>query len=136
MTQTDRLTVAAVEVVLTKTVGHKDTSTSTVETRNMQEDVLGLRTNSEVPEARVSMEARVKVSDSVLYGEGTWDKIPYSVEVTATVSLACDQDPGFIAEAQQIAKNMAIDAVAEASQEALATHIMNIKDNLYPGMFR
>ena len=126
---------AAVSVEILKTVGPKESFTQTHEEKSMSKDVFGLRTSEDVPEAEVSISVTAQVSEKVIYDTGTWDFIPFKVEVTASVSVKCDQDPDQITAAQEVAKEMALDNVFETSKEALASHIMNIRENLFPGKF-
>ena len=98
-------------------------------------EVRGLRTSEDIPEARVTQAVSTKVSDAVYYGEGTWDKIPYTVEVFSSVSLVCDQTPESMLEAQNRAHQMAFESSHERLQSTLVGHVSNMRSNLYAGYF-
>ena len=97
--------------------------------------VEGLRTDTEVSEARVTQAVSTKVSDAVYYGSGTWDKVPYTVEVFSSVSLVCDQQAEKVLEAQNIAYQLAFERSHESIQKALMGHVHNMTINLYSGYF-
>lgn len=97
--------------------------------------VEGLRSSEDAPESRVTQAVSTKVSDAVYYGEGTWDKIPYTVEVFSSVSLVCDQESGKILAAQNIAHQAAFESGNERLRTALVGHVSNIRNNLYSGLF-
>ena len=126
---------ATVSVLVLKTVGPKESFTQSQEEKSMSRDAFGLRTTEEVPEAEVGISVTAQVSEKVIYDTGTWDFIPFKIEVSASVSVKCDQTPDKITAAQEVAKEMALDTVFETSKEALASHIMNIRENLFPGKF-
>ena len=97
--------------------------------------VEGLRPGGSIEEARVTQAVSTKVSDAVYYGGGTWDKIPYTVEIFSSVSVVCDQTPEKVLEAQNVAHQMAFESSHDSLQKALIGHVNNIKNNLYSGYF-
>ncbi len=97
--------------------------------------IKGLRTDTVEEEVRVTQAVSTKVSDAVYYGEGTWDKIPYAVEIFSSVSVVCDQTPEKVLEAQNVAHQMAFESSHGALQKALIGHVNNIQTNLYSGYF-
>ena len=85
--------------------------------------------------AEVTQSVSMKVSDSVYWGDGTWDRIPYSIEVFSSVKLMCDQSSLKIDMAKELANDMACNGAREHMVKALASHVKNIKTNLYKGLF-
>jgi len=85
--------------------------------------------------AEVVQSVSTKVSDSVYWGDGTWDKVPFSVEVFSSVKLKCKQNAETISITQRLAHDMAIAGAREHIANALGSHIQNIKENLFPGYF-
>lgn len=85
--------------------------------------------------ARICMGVTTKVSDAAYYGKGTWDKIPYSVEVHSSVSLACDPDEQSIRMAQNVAHDLAWEASRESIGESLIGHDEDIRTRLYVSYF-
>ena len=86
-------------------------------------------------DAAVTASVSTKVSDAVYWGEGTWDKIPYSVEIFSSVTLKCNQDPETIKLAHNLAYDMAWDASREHILKARNGHVMDIRNRLYPELF-
>ncbi len=85
-------------------------------------------------EARVTQAVSTKVSDAVYYGDGTWDKIPYTIEVFSSVSLVCDQSESQVYKAQEIAHQLAFESAHRRLPNVLVGHVQNIKE-LYNGYF-
>lgn len=98
-------------------------------------ELSGLRTDESDQEARVTQAVSTKVSDAVYYGSGTWDKVPYGVEVFSSVSLVCDQEEGKLQMAQNLAHQMAFESSHERLQTSLVGLVNNIRNNLYSGYF-
>ena len=123
-------------VVLTH--GGKDSQQSKGYRMEESIDVKNLRTeggDTDTPEARVPQAVSTKISDAVYYGQGTWGKGPYTVEVFSSVSLVCDQEPSKLEEAQNKAHQLAFESAHERLQVSLVGHINNIRNNLYKGYF-
>lgn len=97
--------------------------------------VRSLVEDASASDAAVTASVSTKVSDSVHYAQGTWDKIPYSIEVFSSVTLQCDQD----ADTIQAAHNMAYDLAWRASRShmgnALVGHVTDIQERLYEERF-
>ena len=88
-----------------------------------------------VADAAVTASINTKISDSVHYDEGTWDKIPYSVEVFASVTLQCDQNADTITAAHNMAYDLAWNASRKHMGQALVGHIEDIRERLYQERF-
>jgi hypothetical protein len=86
------------------------------------------------PAANVSQSVSVKVSEAVHWGPGTWDKIPYSVEVHSFVSLPCVANIEKITCAQDLAMQLAWQGAYKGLESALAEHVLGIQ-RLYPVYF-
>ena len=117
-----------------RSAGPKDQEVTTTEHNTVGIDGLNLVKVGKAV-SQVEIGARTKVSESVRYGSGNWDKVPFSIEVSASVRLDCDQDISSIEDAKVIAKNMAIEAVSDTMTQALASHIHDIRESLFPGLF-
>ena len=76
-----------------------------------------------------------KVSDSVYWGDGTWDKIPYSVEVACTVTLHCFQSQAAIESTQERAHKIAWTASQDQLASSVVGHVTDIKERLYKHLF-
>jgi len=87
------------------------------------------------PRARITMSRSAKVTDAVQWGPGTFDKINYTVDVFASVSLECDQDNQTIRTAQNIAYALAWEASRKHLQHAVVSHYDDIRNVLYSGYF-
>jgi hypothetical protein len=85
--------------------------------------------------ARVNMSVATKVSDAAYYGTGTWDKIPYSVEVHSSVSLPCTPDEESIKMAQQVAYELVWEASRDSIGKSLLGHDEDIRTRLYAAYF-
>ena len=85
--------------------------------------------------ATVTQVVTTKVSDSEHWGEGTWDKIPYSVEISCSVQLACNQSAGNIVRAQNLAYDLAWAASRQHLGAAVIRHTKYIRTKLYPSLF-
>lgn len=70
-----------------------------------------------------------KVSDNERYGNGEWDKVPFSIELHADV--ATDGAPGSIANAL----NAAEDAIFIAARDAVLRARREIRDHLAESKF-
>ena len=97
--------------------------------------VRNLVTDPECSDAAVTASVNTKISDSVHYDQGTWDKIPYSIEVFASVSLQCDQDADVIRAAHNMAFDMAWSASREHMGKAMVGHIHDIRTRLFQERF-
>ena len=85
--------------------------------------------------ANVAMSVNSKISDSVYWGDGAWDKIPFSVEVFSSVSLCCGQSEKEIKRAQEIAYDLAWEASREALGTSFQRHVTDIRERLFPELF-
>tara|TARA_B100001250_G_scaffold262483_1_gene226150 strand:- start:125 stop:550 length:426 start_codon:yes stop_codon:yes gene_type:complete len=128
---------ASLSVTIFTSAGDKEVMSQKV-TRYEEERKLMDNIKAEYPlkTAEVVQSVSTKISDSVYWGEGTWDKIPFSVEVFSSVKLQCNQDPETIAIAQEIAHDIATSGARSYMSSALGKHIQNIKLNLFPGYFK
>ena len=97
--------------------------------------VRNLVNDRKASDAAVTASVSTKVSDSVHYAEGTWDKIPYSVEVFSSVTLQCDQDADTIRAAHNMAYDLAWDASREHLGKAMMGHVTDIRTRLYEERF-
>lgn len=79
------------------------------------------------PAANVSQSVSVKVSEAVRWGPGTWDKIPYSVEVHSFVSLPCKANIEQVTSAQDLAMQLAWQGAYKGLESALAEHVLGIQ---------
>mgnify|MGYP001319514885 FL=1 len=81
--------------------------------------------------ASVTSSVSTKISDAVYYPPaGTWDKIPYSVEVFSSVTLQCDQNDDSIRTGQRMANQLAWEASRNHIYPAVAGHVVDIKQRL------
>lgn len=100
-----------------------------------KKEVGGLLTVPVEQAARINMSVATKVSDAAYYGTGTWDKIPYSVEVHCSVSLPCDPTEEAIKSAQEAAHDLAWEASRDSIGKALIGHDEDIRTRLYAAYF-
>jgi hypothetical protein len=128
---------ASLSVTIFTTAGDKEVMSQKIK-RFESEQIVMSDFASEYPleAAEVAQSVSMKVSDSVFWGEGTWDKIPFSVEVFSSVKLKCVQNAEKIGMAQELAHDMAVAGARAHMGSALGSHIQNIKDNLFPGYFK
>ena len=89
--------------------------------------------NAEI--ASVTSSVSTKVSDSVRYGDGTWDKIPFSVEVFASVTLNCGQTEKLIRAGHAMAYDLAWEASRGHMGKSLLGHVSDIQERLFAGNF-
>jgi hypothetical protein len=83
------------------------------------------------PTASVTSSVSTKISDAVYYPPGgTWDKIPYSVEVFSSVTVQCDQTDESIREGQNMANQFAWEASRKHIFPAVVGHVVDIKQRL------
>jgi len=127
---------ASLAVTVHKSAGEKEVMKQSLE-RFESEQIVIKDISSEYPleAAEVVQSVSTKVSDSVYWGNGTWDKIPFSVEVFSSVKLKCKQNAETINMAQKLAHDMAIAGAREHIANALGSHMQNIKENLFSGYF-
>lgn len=97
------------------------------------EVVGGLRTTG--PGATVTEKISTKISDSLAWGDGNWDKIPYSVEISASVSLEADQNDASILRAQNMAHDLAWKSTRRHLGVSVVKHCTYIQKKLYPELF-
>jgi len=119
-----------------KSWGSKDDIQSEDERMEEQIPVKSLVSGDPAAAASVTASVSTKMSDAVYYPpNGTWDKIPYSVEVFSSVTLKCDQDSDTIKSAHEMAYDLAWDSSREHILKAVAGHTVDIKQRLCPGYF-
>jgi hypothetical protein len=85
--------------------------------------------------ASVTASVSTKVSDAVRYGDGTWDKVPYSVEVFSSVTLTCDQTEPAVRAGHSMAYDLAWAASRHHIGDALLGHVNDIQNRLFKGRF-
>tara|TARA_B100000131_G_scaffold166520_2_gene161007 strand:+ start:6579 stop:6998 length:420 start_codon:yes stop_codon:yes gene_type:complete len=85
--------------------------------------------------ASVTASVSTKVSDSVRYGDGQWDKVPYSVEVFSSVTVKCDQTQEGVTAGHSMAYDLAWEASREHIGGAVLGHVSDIRERLYKGKF-
>lgn len=130
---------AALSVTVVRTCvepGQKEEGTEMTE---KMEDTIALSESlrtKEGPKARVTMSVSAKVSDAAQWGPGTWDKINYTVDVFASVTVECDQDNQQIRRAQNIAYDLAWEANRRHIEHAIVSHDADIRNHLYSGYFQ
>ena len=101
-----------------------------------QVPVKSLVTGDPASAASVTASVATKLSDAVYYPpNGTWDKIPFSVEIFSSVTLKCDQNDETIRSAHEMAYDLAWDSSREHILQAVAGHMTDIKQRLCPGYF-
>jgi hypothetical protein len=91
--------------------------------------------DSQLKAANIAMSTNSKVSESVYWGDGAWDKVPFSVEVFSSVSLCCPQTESAIKQAQELAYDLAWESSREAIGKALIEHTEDIRTRLFPELF-
>jgi hypothetical protein len=84
--------------------------------------------------AQVTISLEVKASDAVYWGSGVWDKIPYTVGVTSSVTLPCGATEEQVDLAQQFAGQKAWQGAQRALVQTLDSHVREVK-RLYAGYF-
>ena len=132
----ERGVYASLSVTIFTTAGDKEAMSQNIKRFESEQLVMeDIYSDYPLKTAEVSQSVSMKVSDSVFWGGGTWDKIPFSVEVFSSVKLKCGQDAEKINMAQELAHDMAVAGARSHMGSALGSHIQNIKDNLFPGYF-
>ena len=127
---------ASLAVTVFKSAGEKETMKQSVERFESEQLVMeDIYSDYPLKTAEVVQSVSTKVSDSVYWGEGTWDKIPFSVEVFSSVKLKCSQSAEKIGIAQRLAHDMAVAGAREHIANALGSHVQNIKETLFSGYF-
>ena len=111
-------------------------NTRTEEYIELDENLLSMiKASGDEPEAKVTVSISTKVSDAVYYGSGTWDKVPFSVEVFSGATLACGQTPEKMKMAEEVARDFAWKSARGNIGKALAAHTDNMQKNLFKGYF-
>jgi hypothetical protein len=121
-------------VLIRKTWGDKDMAQEITNKVDYDKVVRDL-TAQEGPNAEVACSVSAKVSDSLKYGPGTWDKIPISVEVFCSVKLACTQNQAKLESAKDLAHDIAATSMREHLFQAFANHVTTVK-TLYGDLFK
>lgn len=85
--------------------------------------------------AKVTQAVSTKISDALYYGDGKWDKIPYTVEVFSSVTVTCDQSEEKITMAQGVAHQMAFESSQLRMRSALIEHVSNMRNKIFRSMF-
>jgi len=120
-----------------KSWGSKENLQSEDERMEEQIPVTSLvSTDTDATVASVTASVATKMSDAVYYPpKGTWDKIPFSVEIFSSVTLKCDQNEESIRTAHSMAYDLAWDSSREHIMKAVAGHAVDIKTRLCAGYF-
>ncbi|MAP23568.1 MAG: hypothetical protein CL582_21785 [Alteromonadaceae bacterium] len=123
---------AHLRLTVIKSYGFKD---NIKEENYRMEETISIPVDSLITEgsvvASVTSSVSTKVSDAVYYPpEGTWDKIPYSVDVFSSVTLQCDQTDESIRMGQRMANQLAWEASRKHIYSAVAGHVVDIKQRL------
>lgn len=127
---------ADVKITVSKTYKNLDTGEdeSSMDTSEYQEVLDGLLILGGA-ETSVTGSTSAKVSHAEYWGKGTWDKVPYSVEVFTSVTVKCDQEAGAMNAALNLAHEMSIVKTKEVMPGAIGAHVMNIREEIYPEVF-
>lgn len=88
-------------------------------------------------DAPVTVTERVtrKVSHQAFWGDGNFDKVNYSAEVSSSVTLRCEQDQEAVRLAQALAYELAWESVENALQPAVVAHEHAIRNVMFPQLF-
>lgn len=84
--------------------------------------------------AHITRGVVLKVSESVKYGLGTWDKIPYSVETSCSVTLNCGQTREQMLLCANIAAELAWQGALTGIKSAVKEQEKSVV-RLYPDYF-
>ena len=76
-----------------------------------------------------------KVSDSTYWGTGTWDKVPYSVEVYVEVKMQCEQNSEEFKKTSELAANLAQKHSKAVLEKSVLEHVNQIETVLYKELF-
>lgn len=125
---------ASVSVITTTSHGDKDNMKQETKRSEMDLMIEELSPKAGEVEAEVTQGVTLKISHSEQYGNGTWDKIPYSIEVSSSVSLKCSQNEDDITIAANVAHDIAREKAIEFTNTTLVKHTENIRE-LYSGLF-
>jgi len=88
------------------------------------------------PVASVTKSSKVRLSHGEHWGAlGSWDKIPYTVEVVGSVTLNCDQTTRMINIANSVAEDISVGGVKDHLGRLLVTHSEDIRSRLFPHIF-
>ena len=121
---------APLRITTVKTYGFKNDLKEKSVRMEQQVPVESLVTN-DCEVVSVTASVSTKLSDAVHYDPyGTWDKIPFSVEVFSSVTLQCDQDAEKIRAAHEMAYDLAWGASRKHIYKAVAGHTVDIKKRL------
>ncbi len=97
---------SSLTVLIRRTWGDKDMTQELTNRIEYDNVVRGLLAQNG-PNAEVVCSVSTKISDSLKYGPGTWDKIPVSVEVFCSVKLHCAQTQDKLESAKDLAHDIA-----------------------------
>jgi len=123
-----------VKTYTTKTYGKGEDMKSKTEGTESIKDLVRIDT-PESQVASVTCGFTRKVSDAAYWGDGTWDKIPWSVEAFSSVTLKCEQTESSLDAARERALNIAWEASQENIGHAIVSHVDDIKTRLFPHLF-
>lgn len=112
----------------------KDVSEPTVSETEL--DFGGFLPTGDGESASVSATVSAKVAGHEYYGNGTWDRVPWEVFASATIQLPCGLSKGAVEEAYKVAKEIGIDSVHGAIGDTMASHITDIRERLFVGLFK
>lgn len=122
------------EALLTTTTVKSTDDKSTNQRVEERLPVTGLTTDVD-EKSKVTQAVSTKISDALYYGDGKWDKIPYTVEVFSSVTVTCDQSEEKIALAQRVAHQMAFESSQLRMRSALIEHVSDMRNNIFRSMF-
>lgn len=85
--------------------------------------------------SQVTIRLGGKISESVYWGSGTWDKIPYSIDAACEVVLPCGNTLAQIESATDQAVTLALQGVQKGLTTILPAHVAEIH-RLYASYFK
>ncbi len=85
--------------------------------------------------AEVNQGVGFEASGHEYYGNGTWDRVPWKISVYSGFKVPCKGDLDSMKTANFIARELALEHAKDAMGEAMATHITDIRERLFVGLF-
>lgn len=121
---------------VTVVTGHGlDKDKMTYDTKTTQFSSLLGEVVGDEPTASAVQGVSMKASHSLHYGQGTWDKVPYSIEVFSGVSVPCQADAESIVTATNMANQLAVETAVEYLATAKDQLEYAIATRLYKELF-
>jgi hypothetical protein len=77
---------------------------------------------------------RASVSDHEYYGDGTWDRVSFTVETSTSIEISCGRDN--LEEANTWLENAVGFSNVEYLADAVAAHRYAIRTSLFPNLFK